>query len=304
MPKGSNVRAGRLANKIARAIDWRAEWLRFVRQSRCLHRTTIKMENYRKGSQGAGRQMALAAGLALTLAACAGASAMDVRVAAQEAISPKWIALPDRAAGICPDILAAVERVDPQLHFTGYRRSRSLPAIEAGLETGSLDAACALVASARRHAIAVPVGKSVYMVKHTLAARAGDPAAVRNTRDLARLGALVTSQRGSAFTERLKEAGVSVDDATDDNRMNLQKVLAGHGRFAYMNELTLLHYIRSEHLEARVRVLPVIISAEPAYFWVSRKADPALAARLGAALDRLRADGELDRIYARWAATP
>jgi glutamate/aspartate transport system substrate-binding protein len=304
MPKGSNVRAGRLANKIARAIDWRAEWLRFVRQSRCLHRTTIKMENYRKGSQGAGRQMALAAGLALTLAACAGASAMDVRVAAQEAISPKWIALPDRAAGICPDILAAVERVDPQLHFTGYRRSRSLPAIEAGLETGSLDAACALVASARRHAIAVPVGKSVYMVRHTLAARAGDPAAVRNTRDLVRLGALVTSQRGSAFTERLKEAGVSVDDATDDNRMNLQKVLAGHGRFAYMNELTLLHYIRSEHLEARVRVLPVIISAEPAYFWVSRKADPALAARLGAALDRLRADGELDRIYARWAATP
>jgi glutamate/aspartate transport system substrate-binding protein len=304
MPKGSNVRALPLANKIAGAIDWRAEWLRFVRQSRCLHRTTIKMENYRKGSQAAGRLMALAAGLALALAACAGASAMDVRVAAQEAISPKWIALPDRAAGICPDILAAVERVDPQLRFTGYRRSRSLPAIEAGLETGSLDAACALVASPRRHAIAVPVGKSVYMIRHTLAARAGDTAVVRNLRDLVRLGALVTSQRGSAFTERLKQAGVSVDDATDDNRMNLQKILGGHGRFAYMNELTLLHYIRSEHLEARVRVLPVIISAEPAYFWVSRKADSALAARLGAALDRLRADGELDRIYARWAATP
>jgi glutamate/aspartate transport system substrate-binding protein len=304
MPKGSNVRALPLANKIAGAIDWRAEWLRFVRQSRCLHRTTIKMENYRKGSQAAGRLMALAAGLAIALAACAGASAMDVRVAAQEAISPKWIALPDRAAGICPDILAAVERVDPQLRFTGYRRSRSLPAIEAGLETGSLDASCALVASPRRHAIAVPVGKSVYMIRHTLAARAGDTAVVRNVRDLVRLGALVTSQRGSAFTERLKQAGVSVDDATDDNRMNLQKILGGHGRFAYMNELTLLHYIRSEHLEARVRVLPVIISAEPAYFWVSRKADPALATRLGAALDRLRADGELDRIYARWAATP
>jgi glutamate/aspartate transport system substrate-binding protein len=298
------VRAGRRLNKFARAIDWRAEWLRFVRQSRCLHRTTIKMENYRKGSRVADRLLALAAGLALALPACAGASAMDVRVAAQEAISPKWIALPDRAAGICPDILAAVERVDPQLRFTGYRRSRSLPAIEAGLETGNLDAACALIASARRNAIAVPVGKSVYMIRHTLAARAGDPAVVRNMRDLVRLGALVTSQRGSAFTERLKQAGVSVDDATDDNRINLQKILGGHGRFAYMNELTLRHYIRSEHLEARVRMLPVIISAEPAYFWVSRKADPSLAARLGAALDRLKADGELDRIYARWAANP
>jgi glutamate/aspartate transport system substrate-binding protein len=262
------------------------------------------MENYRKGSQAVRRLLALAHGLAFALTACAGASAMDVRIVAQEAISPKWIALPDRAAGICPDIMAAVERVDPKLHFTGYRRSRSLPGIEAGLETGSLDAACALVASARRHAIAVPVGKSVYMVKHTLAARAGDAAVVRSIRDLVRLGALVTSQRSSAFTERLKEAGVNVDDATDDNRMNLQKVLGGHGRFAYMNELTLRHYIRSEHLEARVRVLPVIISAEPAYFWVSRKADPALAGRLGAALDKLKANGELERIYARWAAMP
>jgi glutamate/aspartate transport system substrate-binding protein len=229
---------------------------------------------------------------------------MDVRVAAQEAIAPKWVALPERVAGICPDIMAAVERVEPRLHFTGYRRSRSLPGIEAGLETGSLDAACALVPSPRRRAIALPVGKSVYLVRHVLAARAGDPATVRDTQDLVRLGALVTSQRGSAFTDRLKEAGVKVDDATDDNGVNLRKMLGGHGRFAYLNELNLQHYIRSEQLGKRVRVLPVALGAEPAYFWVSRKADPELAGLLGAAIDRLKAEGELDRIYARWAAMP
>ena len=49
-------------------------------------------------------------------------------------------------------------------------------------------------------------------------------------------------------------------------------------------------------------VLPVVLGAEPSYFWVSRKADPELARLLGAAIDRLKADGELDRIYARWAA--
>jgi glutamate/aspartate transport system substrate-binding protein len=242
--------------------------------------------------------------LALGLAACAGAWGMDVRVAAQEAIAPKWVALPERAAGICPDIMAAVERVEPRLHFTGYRRSRSLPGIEAGLETGSLDAACALVPSPRRRAIALPVGKPVYVIRHVLAARAGDPATVRDTQDLVQLGALVTSQRGSAFTDRLKEAGVKVDDATDDNGVNLRKILGGHGRFAYLNELSLQHYIRSEHLGKRVRVLPVALGAEPAYFWVSRKADPELAGLLGAAIDRLKAEGELDRIYARWAALP
>jgi len=244
--------------------------------------------------------LALVLGLGTPLSAWS----MDVRVAAQEAIAPKWILLPARTAGICPDIMAAIERVEPRLHFTGYGRSRSLPGIEAGLETGSLDAACALIASPRRRAIAVPAGKYVYMTRHMLAARTGDTAVVRDMRDLVRMGALVTSQRGSVFTDELKAAGVQVDDATDDNGLNLQKMLGGHGRFAYVNELTLKHYLRSEKLGQRVRVLPVVLGAEPAWFWVSRKADPQLAPLLGAALDRLKADGELDRIYAHWASKP
>jgi len=242
--------------------------------------------------------------LAFGLAAGAGAWGMDVRIAAQEAIAPKWIATPERAAGICPDLMAAVERIEPRLHFTGYRRSRSLPGLEAGLESGSLDAACALVPTPRRRAIAVPAGKSVYLTRHLLVARAGDQAVVRDTQDLVRLGALVTSQRGSAFTDRLKEAGVRVDDASDDHGLNLRKMLGGHGRFAYVNELSLQNMLRSEGLAARVRVLPVVLGAEPAYFWVSRKADPALASLLGNAIDKLKANGELDRIYKRWSSTP
>lgn len=255
------------------------------------------MKNRRTGLQ---RLLALALGLALPAAAWC----MEVRIASQEALAPKWILLPARAAGICPDIMLAVERIEPRLHFSGYLRSRSLPGIEAGLETGSLDAACALIVSSRRHAIAMPVGKSVYMTRHLLAARAGDAAVVRDMRDLVRMGALVTSQRGSVFTDELKAAGVQVDDATDDNGVNLQKMLGGHGRFAYVNELTLKRYLRTEKLDRRVRVLPVVLGAEPAYFWVSRKADPRLAPLLGAALDRLKADGELDRIYRHWASAP
>lgn len=244
------------------------------------------------------------AALALGLAACAGASAIEVRVAAQEAIAPKWIQLPGRTTGICPDIMAAIERVEPRLHFSGVRRSRSLPGIEAGLASGNLDAACALIVSPRRQAIGVTAGKSLYITRHLLAARAGDTAVVRDMHDLVRLGALVTSQRGSVFTEALKAAGVRVDDATDDNGVNLHKMLAGHGRFAYVNELALKRYLRTERLGARVRVLPVVLGAEPSYFWVSRKADPAVAPMLGAAIDRLKADGELERIFAHWAAEP
>jgi polar amino acid transport system substrate-binding protein len=51
-------------------------------------------------------------------------------------------------------------------------------------------------------------------------------------------------------------------------------------------------------------VLPEVLAEAPAYFWVSNKADPALAPLLGDAIDQLKASGELDRIYTRWAATP
>jgi glutamate/aspartate transport system substrate-binding protein len=240
---------------------------------------------------------------ALILAACA-AHALDVRVAAQEALAPKWVHAHGRVTGICPDMMAAVERVQPRLRFTGMAKSRSLPGIEAGLRSGSLDAACALVSTPARLAMARRVGEPVYVTRHLLAARADDSADVATMADLARSGDLVTSHRGSAFTERMKAAGVRVDDATDDNLVNLRKMLAGHGRYAYLNELTLYHYLRTERLAGRVRILPSVLDEDPAYFWVSRKAHPALAPLLDEALGRLKANGELDRIYARWAARP
>lgn len=244
--------------------------------------------------------------LAFTLASTPAAAGhvIDVRVASQRAQPPKWIHDGGKARGICPDIMAAVERIEPRIHFAGDGNSRSLPGIEAGLEGGSLDAACALVPSPRRKAIALAAGKSVYMTRHQLAVRAGDPVTVDSVADLLKLDALVTSQRGSVLTDQLKARGVHIDDATDDNEVNLRKLLAGHGRFTYMNDLTLHYLVRSAHLGQQVRILPLALAEEPAYFWVSRKADPALAPLLGAAIDKLKASGELDRIHLRWSSGP
>jgi glutamate/aspartate transport system substrate-binding protein len=70
---------------------------------------------------------------------------------------------------------------------------------------------------------------------------------------------------------------------------------------AYVHDLTVRYLIHKDGLENRVRVLPVVLADEPTYFWVSHRAAPALAPLLGAALDKLKSSGELDRIYARWA---
>jgi glutamate/aspartate transport system substrate-binding protein len=225
------------------------------------------------------------------------AQPVEVRVAGQEALMPKWVHLRNGTAGICPDILMAIERVEPHLRFSGYRQSRSLSGIETGLGNGSLDAACGLVASPRRRAIGEAAGPSIYKVRHRLVARAGDDAEIHSVSDLARLDALVIAQRGAVFTDELRAAGVRVDDATDDNGVNLRKLLAGHGRFLDINELTLKYYLHDGGLARRVRILPAVLKEEPTYFWVSRKANPAVGRLVGAALGKLRASGELERIY-------
>ncbi|MDB5933021.1 MAG: hypothetical protein JWQ01_365 [Massilia sp.] len=226
---------------------------------------------------------------------------MAVQVLAQESIPPKWIVGVGATRGLCPDIMAALESVEPGIRFTGFDRGRSLPMIEHSLETGRAAAACALLDSPRRRSVAIRSALPLYQVRHRLAAVAGDTQVVNNFDDLVRLKPLVNTQRGSAYILQLKARGIEVDDTTGDNVVNLRKILHGHGRYTYMNELSLLHFIRSEHLEDKVRMLPAVFNEEPVYFWVSRKADPALAPLIDQALARLKASGELARIYERWA---
>lgn len=242
----------------------------------------------------------LACGL---LVAGAGASAapITVPVLAQESIPPKWILQDGVAIGLCPDVLAALERIEPRLHFAGYDRGRSLPVIEDALESGKAALACGLIESAHRQRIAIRSQLPLYDSKMRLAALASDRQVVDTLDDLVRLKPLINTARGSGYIADLKARGIAVDDSTGDNIVNLRKTIAGHGRYTYMNELSLLHLIRSEHLGRKLRVLPAVFGTDRLYFWVSRKADPALAPLLDRAFARLRASGELARIYERWA---
>jgi polar amino acid transport system substrate-binding protein len=237
----------------------------------------------------------------LLLAGPVMAAQITVRMMAQESIPPKWILDHGKPRGLCPDLVAAIERVEPRIRFTGYDRGRSLVVIEDALARGQAWAACGMLDSARRRRVALRSQVPVYETRHRLAAVAGDTQVVNNLDDLVRLKPLINTARGSGYVEEMKARGIAVDDSTGDNVVNLRKILAGHGRYTYMNELSLTHLIRSQHLEDKVRILPAVFNTAPLYFWVSRKADPALAPMLDKALVRLKASGELARIYEHWA---
>jgi polar amino acid transport system substrate-binding protein len=238
---------------------------------------------------------------ALLLLAGPASAQMTVPMMAQESIPPKWILEDGKVRGLCADLVAAIERIEPRIRFTGYDRARSLVVIEDALSSDRVWAACAMLDSARRREVAQRSEFPVFVTRHRLAAVASDTQVVGSLDDLVRLKPLINTARGSAYIVELKARGIAVDDSTGDSVVNLRKILGGHGRYTYMNELSLAYLIRSEHLEGKIKMLPAVFNAAPLYFWVSRKADPALAPMLDQALARLKANGELARIYERWS---
>lgn len=235
--------------------------------------------------------------------ALAAAGPITVPVLAQESVAPKFVLEDGKPPqGLCPEIMAAVEAVEPRLRFAGFDRARSLAFIEDAVGRGKALAACALVDSRIRRDIAVRVNVPLYEARYRLAAATGDQgAAVRSLDELARSRQLVNTARGSGYVEELKARGVAIDDSTGDSVVNLRKTAYGHGRYTYLNEMSMFYYIRAAGLERQLTVLPTVFRAGALYFWVSKRADPSVAPMLEAALIRLKANGELERIAAHWS---
>ncbi|MBA5608659.1 transporter substrate-binding domain-containing protein [Duganella sp. FT3S] len=229
------------------------------------------------------------------------AGVVNLPVLAQESLPPKWINRGEHSEGVCPDILQAIEKVEPRLHFTGQHEFRSIPVIEQGLESGNVACACALLDTARRRAVATIAGKPLYQVRHRVAAAAGDPVKVDSLDDLVKLKPLINTSRGAGYSDQLRALGLKVDDSSSDNVVNLKKIIAGHGRLFYMNELSLNWIVRENGMRDQVRVVPGVLKEEPIYFWVSKKVPPATYHLLDQALLKLKANGELNRIYEHWS---
>ncbi len=234
----------------------------------------------------------------------ASATPITLRVMGQESIPPKWIATRTGLRGVCPDILQAIEKIEPRVKFLRPMEIRSLPFLEQGLDRGTIDGACALLDTGRRRAIARIAGPPLYEVRHRLAARIGDRVSVGSMAELAALKPLINTQRNASYAEQLRSFGLQVDDSSGDNTVNLNKIVAGHGRFFYINELTLQWMLEHEGFKGKVRMLDWVVREEPIYFHFSKKASPAAVQLVESALNRLQANGELAKIYAKWSHLP
>lgn len=208
-------------------------------------------------------------------------------------------------SGICPDIYAALERVDPSIQIRGANKLLSLSLNERALETGSDAINCGLGQSPHRDAL-VRYTQLITTRRMVIAVRADDP--LGDVRDLQQLKLLskespVIVRRGTVFADRLKQLGVVVDDSNSDNEANLRKLVFKRARFYYNIDYLMTAQLRAPMFNQKVRVLPTSLEDQPMYLVVSRKVAPAVDAQLAAAFKVLRNSGELSAIVKRHGLT-
>jgi polar amino acid transport system substrate-binding protein len=244
----------------------------------------------------------------LTYALCgifSHATAVELPTSGRDS-APFFILKDGKASGVCPDIYDALERVNPEIRIRGAEKLLSLSLNEHALESGSSAINCGLGKSPHRE----PFVRYVELVATTtmqVAVRRDD--AIQTIRDLDELAQLskkdpVIVRRATVFADRLKERGVVIDDSSADNAANLNKLLAGRGRFYYNIDYLLAAQMRESAMAGKVRVLPTAMEKQSVYLVVSSKVDPSVDAMISEAYATLRKRGDIDAIFKRYGLSP
>lgn len=246
--------------------------------------------------------MRLALALAAWLAA-APASATDLRTAAQEDSEPKYWNENGKVVGLCVDIMRAMEKVDPALHFVGDQQWMPLKRIELLLRSGELDTACGFIRTKDREASYRVIEPRLFPVKYHLVVRADDKVAVHNWDEVRALGneGVILVNAGSGPVRHLEEqGGLLVDSGGRNSIQNLQKLQGGRGRFFYYRIPGLSSEIRRAGLRGKVRPLQPPIEVQDFYLMAGRHLSPDTLARLGAAVKALDDNGTLAQLLDKW----
>jgi hypothetical protein len=247
----------------------------------------------------------IVAGCCLAYAGSALANGSAVlRVAAQEGTEPKFVPGPQGGViGLCIDIMHSMERIDPGLRFEGHQQWMPLVRILYELSIGQQDAACGIQRTAERIPLFRFLDQELFSVSYMLVARADETAVINSWDDVRKLGpqGVLLTNRGFAATSFLEQLqGVQIDASASSTAINLQKLLAGRGRFFVHRTPGLQATLSQSGMAGKVRIMPTVMWRAPLYMALSRQLDPAVAERIRSALERMARSGELDRLLKKW----
>jgi ABC-type amino acid transport substrate-binding protein len=240
--------------------------------------------------------------LTALLGSAAAAQQLTLRTVQQSGSLVKYD--PDGGAhrqGLCLEILRAVERVDPGLHFSGLDQQAPLKRIERLLTEGQIDAFFCLLKSPEREKLWRYAAVPLYSVRHVVVQRADD---TRSLDTLAELAAAsqhkpVLVIRGTALARRLVAADVAIAEVASE-REALQMLLLGRADAVYGQDINLQRHVGDARLGDKLRLGPTPFHQEPQFVALRADLPAAHEERLTQALRKLERDGTLRQLAEKY----
>ena len=233
--------------------------------------------------------------LAPALPALAEEPVTVLRTAAQDSAPVKYASGNPARPGLCAELLQAIERLDPTLHFSGQGRLMPLRRIERMLAQREIDVFLCLIRSPerQRHWDYLPV--PLYPIRHRVVQRSDDATDLAGWPELRELGRRkpVLVAQGSVLAYALNEAQVPHSDAARTDAEALRMLLLGRTDAVYAQDMALLPLLREPEFAGRLRLAPMVFQEEAQYAAVARGLNPAIAQRLTRALQTLEREGRL-----------
>nr|WP_298137491.1 transporter substrate-binding domain-containing protein [uncultured Pseudomonas sp.] len=146
----------------------------------------------------------------------------------------------------------------------------------------------------RQYELAGPlrIGSTVFMTTYKTA--------IRDWHEFADLTPYVIGQvRGYTYQSAYDKAVLTRDTSAHTPNQLVSMLLAGRIGIIVGDRDQLMYFIREQHAEGSVRILPTPLVEMPRYVAFA-KGDSARAAQFSSTLERLRQSGALSVIYRRW----
>ncbi|MFG6485245.1 substrate-binding periplasmic protein [Roseateles sp. BYS78W] len=208
---------------------------------------------------------------------------------------------PPQKPGLCMEVLHAVEKADPGLHFTGLEQHVPLKRVERLLGEGQVDAFFCLLKSPERERQWRYSPVPLYVIRHVIVQRADD---ARHFDTLAELAAAsrkkrVLVMRGTAIARHLVNADVAIAEVGSE-REALQMLTMGRADLIYGQDINLQRHIVDTRQNDKFKFGRTVFQEEPQYLALRADLPPAVEERLTQALRKLEKDGTLRQLADRY----
>lgn len=206
--------------------------------------------------------------------------------------------------GICLEIIRAIERIDPQINFTGLDTLVTTSRALDHLTHGEIDVFFGFLKTPHRVAAVNFIEPPLFSMPQVLIVRRDDSVRLDSWDDVRALGrngtVLAVANSGQAVFLR-KQPGIFVDDSGFTVMTNLKKLLAERGRFIYVSENNARAGIESLGASGQVKILrPPFLSNDNLYVAFSRQTSPDVVKRVVGAIRKLERNGEMKKIRQRY----